>query len=139
MTIDLLILLDLFILFEHVALDFRDCRGLFLQESDFVSMSRLRPCRWPLCCWLVGFLLFGFVFLNVSACAGSLVLDVSFRAPFKTTMISEADAIIFGARSYYSARVVPPFLYLGDDSGSLGAVGGQGSSRRDTLGYGVGF
>ena len=37
-----------------------------------INIARLRPCRWPLGCWLVGFSMLRSVFLDVSACAGSL-------------------------------------------------------------------
>ena len=75
----------------------------------------------PLVPWLLAVC---FCFLNVSACAGSLVSGCLFLLAFFTSL----------------AGLVPPFGPLGDDFRSLGGtLGGRGSSRRDTLGSGVGF
>ena len=101
---------------------------------------RFRPCRRLLGCWLVGFLLLGFVFPNVFARAP---LFSGFQFPghfFKTTMMSEVDAIMFGARECHSASLVFPFWNLGGRFWQLGGtLGGQGSSKMNTFESGVGF
>ena len=52
-------------------------------------------------------------------------LDVCFQVTFfKTTMISQAGAASFGARSCHLASLVPQFWDPGDDLGCWGTLGG---------------
>ena len=69
----------------------------------------------PIGCWLVGFSLFGSVLLNVSVCAGSLASGCWFPGHvLQANLISQVNAIIFGARNCRSEG-------SHDDFGSLGA------------------
>ena len=58
----------------------------------------------------------------------------------KTILISEVGVILFGARNCHSAGLVHPFWEPGGPFWQLGGtLGSQTSSRRNTLGSGVGF
>ena len=59
---------------------------------------------------------------------------------FKTALIFEPNAVSLGTWNCYLASLVPSFWDPGGPFWQLGGtLGGQGSSRRDTLGSGVGF
>ena len=104
-------------------------------------ISRLRPCRGPLGCWLVGFSLLGFVFsecLYVCWLAGFWM--------FVSRQLLQNGYDFQSERGYFRFLTLPsgrpdasildpgrPFWQLG------GILGSQGSSRIDTLASGVGF
>ena len=64
----------------------------------------------------------GSVFLNGSACAGSVASGCWFSGHiFKPAFISKADAVILDAPECHLACLMPPSWHLGDDLGLSGA------------------
>ena len=87
----------------------------------------------PLVVGFVGCLPLGFVFLNVSAFAGPL--DVSELAGhfLKLDVISETDAVIFGAQNRYLVGLFLPFWVPWVRFGSLEALWGPMGAAERTL------
>ena len=78
---------------------------------------------------------FGFVFLNVSGRAASLVSGVYFSGRwFKTIVICEVDAVILGAQSCNLAGLVHPLWDPGNCLGSLGVPWGPRAQQKGPLG-----
>ena len=103
-----------------------------LEFCFFVIFQGFAHAAGPLVVGLLSFCCLVLFFLNGSACAGSLVIGCWLPGHvLKTTMISEADAIICFARNYLSAGLVPPFWDPGERCWQLGcALGDHGSNRK---------
>ena len=104
--------------------------------KSIVYISRLRPCRRSLGCWLVVFSLFGFVFLNVSTYAGSLASGCSFSGNFfkqqwfpkRTWSFLVREAVMWQAWCVH-------FGVVGEYFGSLGHPGGPREQQKGHLGF----